>query len=70
VFSSRGVAVRKELYKQRGLIGCNIPRHPAAGISPIATGMLSRTITSTVGPASHTDITKPIVDASVIRGEF
>jgi 4-hydroxy-tetrahydrodipicolinate synthase len=63
-----GVAVRKELYKQRGLIECSIPRHPAAGISPLAAGMLTRTIATTVGPT--TDITKPVTDAAVIRGEF
>jgi hypothetical protein len=63
-----GVAVRKELYRMRGLIDCSIPRHPAAPITPFAAGMLERTIATTVGPA--TDITKPVTDPAVIRGEF
>jgi hypothetical protein len=94
---SQGVAVRKELYRQRGLIECNLPRHPvrrihketchempclnlichfmyvsrleqAAPITPFASGMLARTIETTVGPS--TDITKPVIDPAVIRGEL
>lgn len=40
----------------------------AASITPFAAGMLERTIATTVGPS--TDITKPIFDPAVIRGEL
>ena len=40
----------------------------AASITPFAAGMLERTIATTVGPS--TDITKPITDPAVIRGEL
>lgn len=38
------VAVRKEVYRLRGLLDCNIPRHPATPIAMAAAEQLLCTI--------------------------
>lgn len=40
----QGVAVRKELYRQRGLIECNIPRHPVREIENPCDGMRCKAV--------------------------
>jgi hypothetical protein len=61
---AQGVAVRKELYRLRGILGFNIARHPAASINPGAAGMLQRTITKTL--PEGTDITRPLSREAVV----
>jgi 4-hydroxy-tetrahydrodipicolinate synthase len=48
------VAVRKEVYRLRGLLDCNTPRHPAATIAAYAAEQLRATI-ERVLPATATD---------------
>jgi len=52
-----GVAVRKELYKLRGLVNSGHVRHPAAQVSPWAASMLAKTIAGTM---PHVDIAAPL----------
>ncbi|MGE5190293.1 MAG: dihydrodipicolinate synthase family protein [Gemmatimonadota bacterium] len=52
-----GVAVRKEIYRMRGLLACGRVRRPGAGLAPSAAGQL-RDLLETVLPG--VDITKPI----------
>ena len=58
-----GVAVRKEIYRLRGLISCGLVRHPAPSyVAPSAAEMLAATIERTVPGA---DITKPLTQDEV-----
>lgn len=43
-----GVAVRKEIYRLRGMLDCGHVRHPAAGLSPVAAKALKRVIEETL----------------------
>lgn len=52
-----GVAVRKELYRMRGLIGCSHVRHPAASISPSMKLALEAQLQRSL---PGVDITKPL----------
>lgn len=56
--------MRKELYRQRGLVSCNVPRHPAASITQGAAQMLSDTIARTL--PEGTDITQPLSKEAVV----
>lgn len=52
-----GIAVRKELYKLRGLIECGLVRHPGGNISPtLASALRAQVERSLPG----VDITKPL----------
>jgi len=52
-----GVAVRKELFRRRGLIASNRVRHPGAGLAQAAAETLERLIDS-IFPS--TDLSRPI----------
>lgn len=52
-----GVAIRKEVYRMRGLIRSNRVRHPGASIDPATTEQLHDLINKLL-PGS--DLTKPI----------
>ena len=52
-----GLAIRKEILRLRGLIGCNRVRHPGATISPAISANLAALIQRTL---PNMDITKPI----------
>lgn len=52
-----GLAIRKEILRLRGLIGCNRARHPGATISPAISANLAALIQRTL---PNMDITKPI----------
>ena len=53
-----GVAVRKELYRLRGLIDCGHVRHPGAQIAKAAAAGLEAQIARSLPGA---DVTKPLV---------
>jgi 4-hydroxy-tetrahydrodipicolinate synthase len=58
-----GVAIRKELFRRRGLIRSARARHPGATISPAQSRMLDVLLQRTVGAA---DITKPVVSVQPV----
>ena len=60
-----GLAVRKELYRMRGLIGGHRVRHPGATIDP-ATAAHLRGVVERVVPG--VDITRPVPVAAVVAG--
>ncbi len=60
-----GVAVRKEVYRLRGMIECGQVRHPAGGLSPVAAAQLQALIQDTVG--ADTDITKPLDAQEIMK---
>jgi len=52
-----GTAVRKELYRLRGLIGCGHVRHPGGNISPVAAKALADQVARSL---PGIDVTKPL----------
>jgi 4-hydroxy-tetrahydrodipicolinate synthase len=59
-----GIAVRKELYRLRGLIDCGAVRHPGGSIDPVAAAALRRQIERSLPGC---DITKPLPAALLAR---
>jgi 4-hydroxy-tetrahydrodipicolinate synthase len=62
-----GLAIRKEIFKQRGLIASASVRHPGKVISPALRGVLDAQIRRTFPPGI--DITRPIPQEILVQLE-
>lgn len=60
-----GVAVRKEIYRLRGLLDDGHVRHPGSALSPVAAAALQRQLSRSFGDT--TDLTKPIPPSLILR---
>jgi 4-hydroxy-tetrahydrodipicolinate synthase len=59
-----GVAVRKELFRRRGLIKSARARHPSATVSPWQSAQLDALLAQTL---PHTDLTQPLASEELVN---